>query len=213
MRLIKSNQGFALITALMFTLMSLVITMALMYTITQNIQRSGTQKMYRNSVEAAYGGMDVVLTNLIPLLYVNTDPNTVTQRGFPSLTNLYLLGSDNTGTKGDKCIREKLTQAPAGWVDCDSLAQNLDPKKVPDVTFTLKGTTGQQFTVYSKIVDTIPGPPYIDAMGTALVGGGVVDTGGAGSGISTKHTVYRLEVEAARAANTEKGALTVLYEY
>lgn len=206
MRLVNNNKGIALITALMMTLICLVITMSILYSVTQNIKSSAAHKAYRNSIEASYGGTEIVMNDVLPLLFRNVSTSTI-KSNFSTI-GFNFLNSNN-------CIRQKLSSAPTGtnWSLCSD-GTDVNPKISPDLSFNLGGTSGQQYTVYSKIVDTIEGADYINPGGVPLLGGGVADSGGGSTGIPPQHFVYRVEVIGEKTANpVEKGSISVLYEY
>src|ERR1039458_2481388 len=76
MKLICNEQGIALVTSLMITLISLTMIMALLYMMTTGIQVSGMQKRYKTVVDATYGGADVVAKDILPYT-INQINNTV----------------------------------------------------------------------------------------------------------------------------------------
>jgi len=199
-----NNNGIALITALMMTFICLVISMAIFYTITRNIKASAANKVYRNTVEASYGGTEIIMNEVLPQLFRNISTSTI-KTTFSGIS----FGFNNS----NNCIRQKLKLDPADWTLCTN-GTDVNPRINPDMTFNLSGTQGQQYKVYSKIVDTIKGAEYINPAGTPLLGGGVAETGGGSTGIPPQHFVYRIEVTGERATNPlEKSLISVLYEY
>ena len=216
MKLHKNNQGFALVTALMITMLSLVIIMGILYVVTQNIRSAGGKKAYQNAVEASYGGADVTMYNILPTLFggINSVADMDTAKGA-----LALFGADLTFNASSLCLIDKLTKSSADWsvANCGALATstNIDPRVNPDISLTLNGLQGQRYTVSSKIVDTSPGVPYVPPpVGGPLFGHGAASSSGAGNGTYVAHYIYRIEVAAQRATNaTEQGAVSVLYEY
>jgi len=58
-------------TALMLTLITLVIILGILTLITRNTTLSGARKTYRNVTEAAYGGADLVMQDIIPRAFTN----------------------------------------------------------------------------------------------------------------------------------------------
>lgn len=200
-----NNKGMALITALMLTMITMVIIMGIMSMISANAKRSAAQKTYRNVVEASYGGADVVMQDLLPRLFSNISTSII--RADYSSLNMQLGSS--------ACLRQKMLYSSAGWTACSAV--NIDPKSQPDMTFKLSGESGKSatsFTVNAKIVDTTPGVPFPpQPVGGQLLGGGVTDSS-AGSTLSLQHYVYRIEVAGERTINPiEKSNLSVLYEY
>jgi hypothetical protein len=201
-----NNKGIALVTALMMTLISLVIIMGLMTMITMNIKGNAAQKSYRNVTEASYGGSDIVMQTVIPQLYGNISTSTLA-------TNFSLL---NMNFGSSACLKQKMSMNPSKWTACAPVT--LDATKNPDVTFNLAGGPGQNFTVSSKIVDTTPGVPYPvipqSGGGGKLLGDGTTEPGSSGIGANLPHTVYRIEVSGQRSTNpSERTNLSVLYEY
>ena len=65
MRFLQNEKGVALVTSIMFTALSLVICMSLLYIITSGIQATGTLKRYRTALEATYGGTELMLKDII----------------------------------------------------------------------------------------------------------------------------------------------------
>ncbi len=216
MKIIMNNRGIALVTSLMMTLMCLVISMALLYSLTQNIKSSASQKIYRNVVEASYGGTEVFVNEILPQLFTST-ATTTTMNAAKSTLSTSLGVTFNTTTNSSACLIQKLTLKPSDWTSCTS-GTDINPKSIVaarDLEFTLSGASGAQYKVYSKIVDTVPGAEYIDPNGKPLLTGGVVESGyGGGGGSTPAHFVYRIEVVGERSVNqSEQGAVSVLYEF
>jgi hypothetical protein len=198
---LSDNKGFVLITALMFTLITLAICLGILFCVTQNIKLAASQKIYRNVTEASYGGVDLVTQEIIPRLFNSETISTL----ISEYSNISMSFGDSS------CITQKLNSSVGSWIACSGL--DLNPKNKPDVTFKLAGVSGQSFNVYSKIVDTVPGVPYVNANGTQLLGGGVADSS-TGTGMSLSHYTYSIEIAGERASNpVEKSNISVLYEY
>ncbi len=196
-----NNRGVALLTALMMTVIMLSIILGVMYLIDRSIKGSAAHKTYRNTVEASYGGADLVAREIIPQLFNNVSTSTLTVG----------LDSIRANFASSACLHKKLDFATTSWgtigPECNSVVK---PSINPDVKFELSGLNGQTFTVYTKIVDTTPGVPY-SAGGNQLVGGGVTESS-AGSTLRLDHYVYRIEVSA-ESKSAEKSNVSVLYEY
>jgi hypothetical protein len=198
-----NNKGIALVTALMLTLITLVIILGIMYTITNNIQSSAANKSYRNVSEATYGGTNLVVQDIIPRLFQNV--STATLGDIHNYKGLGMLFGSSA------CIRTKLLNPVSAWGLCSSVP---NAKTQPDIQFKLGSTSGQSYTVYSKIIDTVPGVPYPTApAGGQLLGGGVTESSSATT-TNLNHYVYRIEVAGENTVNpTQKTNLSVLYEY
>jgi Tfp pilus assembly protein PilE len=228
MKYLNNNKGIALITSLMITLLSLVIVMGILTVVTQGIKTGASQKVYRNAVEASYGGTNVTMYEIIPQLanaiLQNAAPTTAnTQATLDSLTNASLFGGTNkinlSFTSTAACLNQKLQSDSSGtnWSSCSNSSTSLktkDVKNSADISFSLKGTSGSSFNVYSKIVDTIQGTAYMaPPAGGVMVGGGVTESG-SGSANLGRHFIYRIEVMGEKATNaSEQGNLSVMYEY
>ncbi len=202
MTFIRRNEGIALVTSLMLTLISLTITMALLYMVTQNIMQSAQFKKYHTALDAAYGGTEVVVKDILPIVLQNYDNATLATTVANSFTNIQLQVFDQT------CLKNKLLTATSSWGSCSN---DPNPKKTPDMSFLLQADTGNAFVVYSKIIDTTPGNS--DTSGLQLEGSGVAES----SSLLTPQQfpyIYRLEIQGERQNNpTAQATLDVLYAY
>lgn len=202
-----NEDGIALVTALMFTLICLVMVAGLMQMLLLETKLSGSQKAYKNSLEASYGGVQLVTREFIPKLFTNYSS------GIGPLLTAY--AGNGVGKIGlvvdDAALRTKLVTPTAAW---GALSKSLDPKESPDLQFVLRGSdSATNYKVYAKIVDTVPGNS--DTTGVDFLDSGV-GVAGLGSGISPKHNpaLYTLEIRGERATNAkEKALLSVLYAY
>jgi hypothetical protein len=222
MKYLKNNKGIALITALMITLLSLVIVLGILYVVTQGIKTSASRKVYRNAVEAAYGGVNVTMYELFPTL-----ANAVLATGSPDASSavtslvtgpLGVTGGINlTFPSTSPCLTQKLQTISTGWTSCSSKSKSLNPKDIksnPDIQFQLSGTSGQTFNVYTKIVDTVVGTPYMSGGPSAPLSGGGVTDPAASQVVTGWPYVYRIEVISEKSTKpSEQGNLSVLYEY
>lgn len=206
MKYIRNEKGMALVTALMFTLICLAIIMTLMYYVLTGTKMSAAHKRYRNSLEASYGGTELVTKTIIPRLfndYVNGKDELLLHLGSPSPIAL-LLGPD---------LQTKLTTPTAGW---GAASKTVNPKDSPDITFTLSGlNANNNFKVYSKIVDTVSGVGLIDESGIDYLDPGI-GTAGTSNSTQTPRTpnIYSIEIQGEAEVNPkEKAALSVLYAY
>jgi hypothetical protein len=216
-----NNKGIALVTALMLTMITLVIILGVMTLISNNTKSSAANKAYRNVTEAAYGGADLLLQDVIPRLFTNMSSSaTATAIGNGILANNMLTdyGSGKISMQFNRnaCLQAKLTKikGPAWAAACgvELPGDQMKSNSNPDMTFKLQGVNGQDFTVYSKIVDTMVGVPYPPNT-NQLIGGGVAESSG-GTTTNLSHYVYRVEISGERTVNpAEKSNLSILYEY
>lgn len=215
MRYIHDNKGIALVTSLMFTLISLGIIMLLLYSVTQGTKISAASKAYKTTLDASYGTMELLSKDILPSLIDQTTVKSTIASNFSALGLTYL---------SDDCFDQKITRSTSFWdsTKCGTDNKTFDVKTAADISLNLKATgdtTG--YTVYTKIVDTRCGGPdgypcsnsdstgvdYLDA------GGGVTSSSGT---VTPQHrpAYYRIELQAERAANPkEKAQLSVLYAY
>jgi Flp pilus assembly pilin Flp len=203
-KLLKNENGIAMVTALMLTMISLTIIMALLYMITAGAQLSGAQKRYKTSLDAAHGGVDVAIKDIVPTMMQNlSDPNLVaTVEGSFGAVNL-----DVTATQA--CLQAKLTTPTSQWPS--GCSQQSNPKQSPDMSLLLPSTIGDRFRVYTKIVDTVKGNS--DVSGLQLEGAGVAESSPV---LTPQHFpyLYRVEVQGERETNArEQSNVSALYAY
>lgn len=201
---LQNEDGIALVTSLMLTLISLTVVMALLYMMTQSIQVSGMNKRYKTAIEATYGGAELYAKDVLPFImrnYSSTTMGTDLQNAFGS--GVQLISSE-------ACVRSKLTKSTANWpAGCSSTPYAT--KEGSDMSFTLTAAKGSPFVVYSKIVDTVKGNS--DTSGLQLEGSGVAES----STLLTPQSVpyvYRMELKGQRQNNpTAQANIEVLYAY
>lgn len=205
MRNLGSQNGAALVTALMLTALSLVIAVALLTMVTTGIQVSASQKRYRSSLSAARGAVDLFTQELMPRLFQAETTVGNLEREFSGIELHVNL---------DPCLRQKLTLSPGSWSTCSAAQASSDPAAAPDVSFRLAGSPAARgFTVTTKIVDTVPG-------NTDLSGYDLLDAAGAVAAqdevVRPQHVpaMYHLAVQGSRdGQDRERARLSVLYAY
>jgi Tfp pilus assembly protein PilX len=217
MNYLRNERGIALVTALMLTLVSLVLVMALMYFIETGTRVSASAKRYQNVQQAAYGGVSLTVNELIPRLEnaIFGNYSSGSQSGIQKLKTDYA----NLTLNDLGCLKQKLSSTSATWGGACS--QSLDPKSSPDMTFLLKATLtstlqpAQGYVVYTKIVDT----PIIGNTDPANLSNlrkpeNVNESiQNEGTGV-TIPTTYRIEIRAEREQNPqERSNLSVVYSY
>lgn len=229
MKLIKNEDGFALITSLMFTMLSLVIATSLLYLITSGIKTSSAMKNYRSTTEAAYGGVDIMIKDIISSNLLNAS-NMLPAAFTTQMTN-YVAGLDSASVAA-VCLQEKLTKPNSQWsASCSNTTLSANEAS-HDIKFRLNASSGAPFNVYAKIVDTmeyvyedydpatgqrivIKSAGNTDLSTTQLEGAGVLTTRGGGGGSNPSQPfMYRIEIQAERPAPaTEKSIISVQYVY
>ncbi len=207
MKVLRSRDGIALVTSLMLTLISMTIVMALMYMMTYGTKVSGQFKRYKTALDASYGGTEILTKDILPMVLRNYSSSTLVTDLVSSATGFGAIGLQVNTTQN--CLQSKLTKATANWpAACDS---SPFAAKNPDMSFSLQASTGNPYTVYSKIVDTTLGNS--DVSGLQLEGSGVAE----GSSVLTPQHfpyVYRVEIQGQR-QNTQgaQANVEVLYAY
>jgi hypothetical protein len=206
MKVMSNEKGVALVTSLLITLISLAIAMALLAFVIAGTKMSAAQKRYRNSLSAAYGGVEVTTRDLIPKIFMGYSSSALTSSF--STINLSVQTSN-------ACLRQKLFLPTNQWTTsvCGANATTQSAAIAPDFRFTLTGTNAaSNFNLFAKIVDTVPGNS--DSSGVNLDPGMAV--AGSSPGISPMHlpAMITLEVEGSQGTKPqEKADLSVLYAY
>ena len=205
MAILRCQAGAALVTALMLTMLCLVIAMALLYTVTTGTRISASQKRYRSALQAAHGGVELMTLEIIPRL-AQLEATESTLKSDFSLIDLQLPHYD--------CLQQKLAKPTSQWGDCNA---SYDTEDSPDLVFKLSGEKiGEKgFNVSAKIVDTVPGNS--DKNSSELL-----DQGSAVAGIDEviirpQHVpaIYSVSVQGVREGGhvREKAKLSALYAY
>lgn len=204
MKLLKNDKGIALVTSLMLTLISLTIVMAMLYLVTQGIQTSGQNKKYHTALDAAYGGSEIVLKDIMPVVFQNYSSTgfVANIQGAFSGVNLQVLSTQ-------ECLQKKLSYETTAWpAGCSN---DPNPAKSPDLSITLPSSTGNPYIVYSKIVDTVKG--NTSQSGLQLEGSGVAESS---SILTPQHFpfYYRLEIQGEKQTGaTARANIEVLYAF
>lgn len=210
MKFIADNKGIALVTSLMLTLITLVISMVTLYLVLQNIKGVGGYRQYKNSLDAAMGGVDIVAAEALPNIHE------LVNNGLTGTALLSALGTsmpnmhfESVGVS-DACLKEKLLGST--WTSCPSTSTTSEAKSSPDLVFTLQSqlsgfTAPTGYRVYTKIVSTIKGSSGRDQLDGH-------STTEAPSGDVGSPYIYRIEVTSEKISNPrERANLSVLYAY
>jgi hypothetical protein len=212
-----NNKGVALVTSLMLTLLTLSISMVMLYMVLQSTQISGAHKRYKNSLDAAVGGVDIVTMEALPALlgatanFIGTSSATYFKDSL--IASMPGLDSGSLVMVNNQCLNAKLTKK--NWnADCAVVNTTANPREAPDMTFTLQSQiagsgTVSGYRVYTKIISTTPGST--DMSGRFLEG---QSTTGAPTADVGSPYLYRIDVSSEKVVNPlEKANLSVLYAY
>ncbi|SNB46194.1 pilus assembly protein PilX [Geobacter sp. DSM 9736] len=213
MRTLRNEDGIAMVTALMLTMLALAITMSLLYLVTVKTRMSGAEKRYKSSFEASYAAAtNLYPKDILPTLVMNFGTYTSATAAVTRISSTFS-NIDLNVTAPNLCLKQKVTTDSAGWTACNaaSRAGGIDPKLAPDMTFRLRGdTTG--FNLYAKIVNNVPG--MSDSSGLDLEAGGGVASVNNNPSVMQQPTLYTFEVQGEReGASAEKAIFEVLYAY
>lgn len=179
-----NDKGIALVTALILSLLALVIAAATIYMLLQSTEISGLKKRYTSALGAAKGATEATAL-LISL-----------QGSIP--TDLA-----DISTVINPCFDIKLTNRRADWGACDT------GETVSSSSYDIKFNLGN-YEAYAKIVDTVPGNTLI---GESLEVKGVI-SGQSGyiKNPTVMPYMYRLEVRSEDPNNqTDSAEITALY--
>jgi hypothetical protein len=216
MKHLKNDKGVVLITTLMLTLIAFAIAMVMLYMVIQGTMLSGTSRQYKNSLEAAVGGVEIMTKDAIPYLVgattsYNEGVSPATYFKDSLTANMPGLDASTVSITNNSCLNAKLTNRD--WTGkCSAANLTLDPKLSPDITFNLKSAVSAAATgykVYTKIVSTTPGSTDMSGRnleGQATWGSPPQDVGAP--------YLYRIEIASEKVSNPkEKANLSVLYAY
>ena len=225
---ITNEKGIALITALMFTCIGLVISMAHLYSVLGGIRTSAALKRYRSATDAAYGGTDIVLKDIITTSFGYND-YLIANPGAAFADFMKNSMAQLSSASFSSCMQQRLTTPSTQWTGACA-NPDLNPKNSPDITFLLNASsgTGTPYKVYSKVVktmertflelnadgtqQTVVSAGNSDTSSVALDGGSTTD----GQGVVIPHYpyIYRIEVQGEQRDNPkEKSNISVMYAY
>jgi len=216
MRHLKDQNGIALVTSLMMTLISLAMIMVLMSYVIQSLKSTGANKQYKNTLEASYGGAELLVKDIVPMFFNFSGASSA--GSIPALTTKYSSINLNFDS-GNPCLAQKLNNQTAAWTDavCGAGRSIANPKVLPDVTFVLKSTiTGFQtppgYKIFAKIVDTaVVGNTEKSTQDYSTRSPGGDRSDGSPNPIPS---LYTIDITGERETNPlEKTKLEVLYSY
>ncbi len=210
MRHIYNERGAALVVVLAMVVISTAVFAVVLHFVERGTETSGLEQKYETAKDASLGALDVFAKEIIPAAIglAQADPDHSLALTINNTFNA--TGRAAIDPQGDPCFGDKVLKSTANWaVGC---SKSADPKTAPDVVFTLQGTRGVPFSVYTKIIDTATGNTNMS--GILLEGSGVADS--SSSTPSPQHFpyMYSMEVQGERQEKAiERANLEVLYAY
>lgn len=199
-KILSTEKGVALVMVLILAVISLAIMAALVYMLVAGTQISGMQKRYKTALEASVGGSDIIYQVIASRI-----DNPVTLA-----TNFNFLPSITFPT-AQNCFNQKLIFGTSAWSNCAANQSTMSIDPLTAATYDMSFTVGTNptYTVYAKIVDTVPGNSGGDI---GLTKGGALES--AGAIVKSVPFLYTIEVQAQNTANpNERAKLSILYEY
>jgi hypothetical protein len=199
-----NEKGIALVMVLVLSAIALAMVSALLFMVIQGTRLSGYHRFFRTAEEAGIAGTEIAAE------FINN-------KGIATANLAAVFGTADTSLS--TCLAQKLNtargavwSATAGWDLCIDNNRLFDPTTNPDLRFTLSN-----YTVYTKIVDTVEGNT---AAGTLITGGGSLGGSGvvsATAGIVSPPRIpylYRVEIQAQDTNNPrERSRYSGLYAY
>jgi hypothetical protein len=203
-----NEKGIALVMVMILSVIALAIMAALLYMLTSSTQISGMQKRYKTAFEASVGGSDVIYQML-------------SSRGNPNIPGITDTAAFFSTAFTSPCMIAKLNSSTSttNWAACGtgtdyilSTSISIDPTdpKTYDTKFQL-GTAPLQYTVYSKIVNTVEGNSGGEA---GLIKSGVISSNSGEVAVVSVPYLYSIEISAENTTTpAERAKLSVLYQY
>src|SRR6185369_15647719 len=115
MKFIRNKNGIALVTSLMFTLITLGIVMALLLMITRGTTVSGLNKRYKTALEASYGGTEIFTKDMFPFILRNYSGDTSLKTNVETAFGGSQLISPQVAGTSKTCLQYKLTNSTSDW--------------------------------------------------------------------------------------------------
>ena len=194
MKILRNEKGFALVFVMVLAVISLVMTLAMLFMVSRGSYVSGQQKRYRTAVEASRGGAEAMM-------------EAIAVRG-----NLTTYSSMNMWLNPDLSFQAKLGNATSAWnsLGLDNTRNSITIDAGTPATYDMTVDLGM-YRVYVKVVDTVVGNT---GLSTGLLKSGVVTTSPSEiSGMAIPY-LYTIEVLSQGTANpTERSKLSLLYQY
>lgn len=155
----KSNdKGFALVITMLFALIGLALSGALLFMVIEATKMSGIAQRYSTALDAGKGAADVVMN-----LMMKYTPITLTTPDFGTVQSSPVGSAPNAN-----CLNDKITNPTFDtdgvtwkWTNCSATCASpcaytsTDATVNPDIITNYTDVYGNPtFTVYTKIIDT-----------------------------------------------------------
>jgi hypothetical protein len=207
MKIINNQQGIALVTALIFGVIGMLMVASLIFMVDSGTWLSGSKKRYHMALNATHGGMDFFTKEIIQSGLGGTTLGTMGTFDGILTTNAAISNAEFTTkltTRGD--TNDGL------WPYDPDLGNTANPFVIPDATVSFAFPGAPNINVATTILSTNRGNSGLAA--NVLQGGGVVNNGGAA--IAPQHIPYLYQTvsQGQSAANARENArLSSIYVY
>ena len=208
-----------MITALMFTMIALAMTMALLYMVLAKTRMSGAEKRYKSAYEASHAAATKIYPkDILPALVNNFHNHTTAGGAVGALENSFRNVYLDVQTDPE-CLMKKMQNQRSEWAtECTDPMQmeKGSPAVSPDLIFNLRRSNESLqpgFRIYAKVTDNIPG--LSDSSGLDLDSGSGVVSFDANPFVQQQPSLYTFEVQGEweESASKEKAKFEVLYAY
>lgn len=210
MKTLRNEKGIALVMVLILSLIGLAMVATLMFMLTQGTRVSGVHRIFRTADEAGLGGANLTAEFI--------DQNVYRAIQSQSIFMPDLVQRDGTTTTAG-CLVAKLTLANTGtnWTGaCSGDEMSYDITTSPDLFVSLPGSSGQNFTVNAKIVDTVPGSTDTTGLvraSTRRLRGVIDQSANYEYHPPSNPYLYRIEVQTQDSSNRGVSRYSILYAY
>ena len=200
MRMIRNNEGMALIMVLILSVICLAMSSGILYFVTESTRMSGSHKRYETANQAATGGSEV----MFQLVSSRGDQ---TNFNYPLNLGLFNLTTPSSNVGGFNCITDKLLNNTDDWnAVCNS---SLSIDRLDSSTYDMAFDMGT-YNVYSKVVDTVAGNTAAD---TGLIKNAVVQSDSGEVSVKKLPYIYSIEVQSSLPNLNERAISSILYFY
>lgn len=163
MKLIRNQQGVALLTALLMSLVIMAMVTGTLYFVTQSTKMSGAGKRYATAEEAAEGTIDI-MKDAINFTIWGGDPTDITAISSACLAEAVLLKKPPCG------VTITLPSADIGNFTAAVTLERLFSRALPGgrLEFSRSAGGAPSTAIFFKITTTVKGPRNTKAENSAL---------------------------------------------
>ena len=216
MKSLRNEEGVALVTAMMLTMITLVITLGLLYMVLSSTKMSGAHKRYATVYEATYdSAAELYPKDIMPYVFNAFNDYTSANRAAGLAATEFGAINLTFAEETNACLEEKLKEDRNSWSSGCLAASNTATSEDPDMTFTLRGPdSGPGYKIYSKIVDATQGMSDLSGMSDVLEATGGVASNSSNPAVFHQPTLLTYNIQGEKENNPkEKSIMEVYYAY